>query len=217
MRGMGPNLAGRPFVNERPVKRTTMLIWVVASALLTINIFLYQRHLSGQYEQRAALKSLQQNIAAEESALQQLEDELSNLELGRQNEKVVFLNGQIAKRKFSWGQLFERLEEVLPANVQLRRVSPRILAEKDRDSRLEGEHLGELVAIDMNGYAQSTEELLQLVDRLFEHPSFAIPNLMNENERDDRRLDFALDVLYLPSAFHPEVDEASTGSSEEEG
>lgn len=194
------NLAERPFVNERPAKRTTILLWVIALLLLALNVMLYQRHLSGQQEQRQMIADLEASIAAERDAIVDLEQDLAALDLKQQNRQVVFLNTQIVRRTFSWSQLLDRLAEVLPETVQLRRVSPRIL---DRGGpRLPAARVqsGEVVAIDMGGVARSSEAALQLVDRLFEHPSFAAPNLANEWEQDRNQYEFSLSVAYLPAA-----------------
>ena len=202
---LGPNLASRPFANERPVRRVTLLVWMLALLLLAVNVFLYQRHLRGQHEQRQVLATLQGNIAAEESAVRELEDRLSTLDLEQQNELVRFLNAEIAKRTFSWSRLFDQLEEVLPAKVEVRRVSPRVAQEKRRGSSRSDATSG-LVSIEITGHSPSSEELLLLIDNLFTHPGFAAPNLRSESQRDDRRLDFSLSVLYLPEAAGPMQD-----------
>ena len=160
MRGMGPNLASQPFANERPVKRSTLLVWLLALGLLLINVFIYQRHLSGQHEQRQAIQDLQERIEVEQTSIEQLETELAALDLDRQNERVVFLNSQIAKRTFSWSRLFDRLEEVLPPEVQLNRVSPRAAEKKHQDVRLGEQSFVELVAIELHGKAESGDQLI---------------------------------------------------------
>jgi len=213
MRTMGPNLAAQPFANERPVKRTTLLIWILALALLAINIFLYQRHLAAHNEQRQSIRSLQEQIGAEEEAIKQGQADLASLHLDEQNEEVVFLNEEIARRTFSWSRLFDRLEEVLPANVELHRVSPK--TSKERRGKPKDPRLQDLIAIDMKGSAETTEELLQLVDNLFDHSSFTLPNLMGENQRDDGRLEFNLNVLYLPSVIPEEGAETAESTVEE--
>ena len=118
-------------------------------------------------------------------------------------------------RYISWSHLFDRLEEVLPANVELRRVSPKILQGRRRDERLSEQGIKDPVAIDMSGYAQTGEELLQLVDNLFDHVSFTLPDLLGENQRDDGRLEFSLNVLYLPSASRQESVETPASRVQE--
>lgn len=216
MKGMGPNLASQPFANERPVQRTTLLVWLFALGLLVINVFIYQRHLSGQHEQRAAIQDLQNRISTEQRSIEQLETDLVALDLDRQNERIEFLNTQIAKRTFSWSHLFDRLEEVLPPDVHLNRVSPRAAEKKHEDTRLGGRSIEQLVAIDVNGKAETGDQLLEFVDSLFDHPSFLVPNLLSEQENEDLSLNFSLQVLYLPNA--PLVESSGgMGSSSGEG
>ena len=217
MRGMGPNLASRPFANERPVKRTTLLVWLMAASLLFINVFIYQRHLSGQHEQRQAIRDLEDRIEAEQQSIEQLETKLASLDLDQQNEQVEYLNSQIAKRTFSWSRLFDRLEEVLPPDVQLNRVSPRAAEKRHQDTRLGTQSFEELVAIDLNGRAATGDQLLDLVDSLFEHESFLVPNLMSEQENEDLTLDFSLRVLYRPDALPGESPAVETSSPGEGG
>lgn len=200
MKSMGPNLATRPFANERPVKRATSLIWLIALALLVINVFIYQRYLSGQYEQRQAIEDLQTRIEAEQQTIVQLEDDLAALDLDRQNERIEFLNVEIAKRTFSWSRLFDRLEEVLPPEVRLSRVAPRAAEQRHVDARLGDQSVEDLVAIELHGRAEDGDHLLEFVDGLFEHSSFLVPNLVSEQENDDFSLDFSLRVLYRPEA-----------------
>lgn len=216
MKDLGPNLAARPFANERPVKRATLLIWILASSLLAVNVFLYQRHLAEHYEQRQTIRQLQEQVEAEREAVQQGEAALAALALQEQNEQVLFLNGQIARRTFSWSRLFDRLEEVLPANVDLQRVSPKILTDRRRARRSRQTDLQEMVAIDMKGDADSSEEVLELVDNLFEHASFTLPDLGSETEANDGRQEFSLSVLYLPAAVAAETAEASEDLPQEE-
>ena len=217
MTEMGPNLATRPFTNDRPVKRTTLLIWILALGLMIINVFIYQRYLSGQHEQRQRIRDLESRIESEQQVIDELETELAALDLDHQNERVEFLNSQIAKRTFSWTALFDRLEEVLPPDVRLNRVSPRAAERRHADNRLAGESIDELVAIELNGRAESGEQLLELVDSLFDHSSFLVPNLVSENENEDFTLDFSLSVLYKPAASASDAVVESSGTGMGEG
>ena len=199
MRATRLNLAERPFVNERPAVRTTILLWVIALLLLALNVMLYQRHLSGQQEQRQMIGDLEASIAKERALILGLEEDLAALDLRQQNRQVLFLNTQIARRTFSWSQLLDRLAEVLPETVQLRRLSPRIVDQGGRRLPAAQSPSDEVVAINMGGVARSSEAALQLVDRLFEHPSFTAPNLASEWEQDRNQYEFSLSVLYLPA------------------
>ena len=207
MKATSLNLAARPFANERPVARVAVILWSLGLLLMVINVVLYQSHAAGQQAQRTARSELEQQYSTEQQRVDQLSEALGELNLSAQNEQVDFLNLEIARRTFAWSHLFDRLTEVLPESVQLRRVSPSVA-----DKKLKGRtvDLAEApVGIQITAVAKQNEAALQLVDALFAHPSFAAPNLINEWEPENNQFEFALHVIYLPAV------EVESGQSEE--
>lgn len=192
------NLADTPFTNNRPVRRTSILLWTVGIALLALNVGLYQKHISRQQERSTAIESIEKRRSEALTAIQGLQQELSTLELTRQNLQVEFLNTQIAKRTFSWSRLMDRLAEVLPESVQLRRLTPKVSDPKDARLLRAGVGSEQSISVEMAGVTRSDSSILEFVDALFEHPSFAAPNLVNESRRDGDLEQFVLKVLYLP-------------------
>ena len=194
------NLAAEPFVNERPVRRTSLLLWLVGGLLLILNVILYPRPLSGQVERSTAIESIEERRAEVLSEIATLQSELASLDLNHQNMQIEFLNTQIAKRTFSWSGLIDRLAEALPTAVQLRRVTPK--ASDPRDARFSraGVDPERSISVEIVGESRSSDSVLEFVDALFEHPSFVSPNLMSESPRNDGMNQFSLSMLYLPHA-----------------
>lgn len=204
MRSALLNLAREPFVNFRPIRRLTWILWILAALLLIANTVLYWRHFSGQGQRRDLLEEFEAGIEQEQAEIARLERELSGLDIQGQNQQAVFLNSRIAQRTFSWSHLFDRLGEVLPDDVHLNRVSPSVdwsgssgrsaasTASASADERV---HLG------VTGVAKSDTALLALVDSLFGHPSFVRPDLAHEAKRGQQQFDFSLDVIYLPGRY----------------
>jgi type IV pilus assembly protein PilN len=194
------NLATRPFVNDRPIFRAAALLWVAGLVLLVVNVFLYQRHIAGQAEQREALRELEERLAADTAAIDDLRSELSRTDLEQQNEQVMFLNGEIAQRTFSWSSFFDDLAEVLPADIQLQRVSPN--TGRGRTSGKSGSSSASSAdrafTVSMSGTAKTGEAVLEFVDALFTHRAFVDPNLSREATQSNQEHVFALSVLYLP-------------------
>lgn len=192
------NLAAEPFVNERPVRRTSILLWVVGGVLLILNVMLYQQHISGQVERSTAIESIEERRSEVLSEIATLQSELADLDLKHQNMQIEFLNTQIAKRTFSWSRLIDRLAEALPNSVQLRRVTPK--ASDSRDPRMSraGIDPERAISVEIVGESRSSDSILDFVDALFEHPSFISPNLMSESPRNDGMNQFSLSLLYLP-------------------
>jgi hypothetical protein len=198
------NLSRRPFVNNRPVTRAAILLWLIGFVLLAVDVFVFWSYLENSREKRAAVRSGQEEIAAARQALARREEQVARLDLGRQNEEVGYLNGKIAQRTFSWSRLFDRLAEVLPSDVRLQRLSPRGLADEKTERqavrRPTVRRTTDLVTLQIGGQAKSDEALLEFVDDLFAHPSFADPNLAHEAREKDGLIRFELAVDYLPNA-----------------
>jgi hypothetical protein len=202
------NLASRPFANEQPVIRSSVLLWILGLALLLLNITLYYRHIEGKGELQELLRQTDERLIEETDAIEHLRGELGQLDLARQNEQVTFLNSQIALRIFSWSALFDRLAEVVPAAIQMKGISPQVVEAKDADPRGRlGDSSDEIVKVDLQGTTRSPEAVLELVDALFAHPSFFDPNLTRESFAAGQDNSFSLSVFYLPGRAEEEAPE----------
>lgn len=200
------NLASRPFANHAPVARTSVLLWIVAAALLVLNVSLYRGYFSGAgQEAREELRVVDRQIRDLEADLVSLQRELDGYDLEAQNEQVAFLNRKIAERTFGWSRLFEDLDTVLPADVRLERMAPRIQGR-------------EAVGLMLQGYARTEEDLLELIDALFAHPRFTNPSPTRMTSRDGQQ-QFGLTVTYLPGVGRAgdgeeQLSEAAPGDAE---
>ena len=182
------NLARNPFVNARPVRRLSRLLWCLAVALLLFNGYLYWRYLSVSVESRAELAQLRTETDAAQSTIRRLRSDLQAFDLADQNEQVEFLNRVIAERTFPWGELFEQLTEVLPRQVRLTSLSPRSQSERTgRSRRARRRQADERVELVVIGTTSDDEALLEFVQALYEHPAFEEPRL-NREQRDSGTL-----------------------------
>ena len=194
------NLASRPFVNRRPWRRLTAVLWAFGIALLTLNAVLYWGYLTGSADARADLAGLREQLAGDQTELDRLSGELARLDLEAQNREVAFLNERIADRRFPWGRLFGDIEQVLPWNTRLRSLAPE---RGDRNRRRRADLAGSgrsRVVLDLTGEARDDQGLLDLMDALFEHPAFDDPKLLHESRQDAGPLDFTIAVVYLPGS-----------------
>lgn len=192
------NLARRPFLNSRPVRRAGLVLWVVGALLLASNVSLFWSFRDRSANQRAALAELNREIAAERAAKADLESRLSGLDVEAQNEQIEFLNEKISQRTFSWSQLLDRLAAVLPNDVRL--VSLRPQQERRTEASARRRTADNRVTLAIAGESRSDIALMQFVDNLFRHPAFGEPNLTQERRRKEEGLvDFVLTVGYQPS------------------
>ena len=215
----GFNLAARPFVNRRPWRRLTALLWALGITLLAFNAVLYWGYLTGSADARTELAELREQLAADGAELDRLGSELARLDVQSQNREVAFLNERIADRRFPWGQLFTDIEQVLPWSTRLRSLAPQ---PSERSRRRQTEPVPDVAArvmLDISGEAQDDEGLLELIDSLFEHPSFDGPKLRHESQQDSGPLDFTIAVAYTPgiTAGEPEAAADTTAAGQETG
>lgn len=209
------NLAREPFVNLRPIRRLTWLLWGLGALLLVINIVVYWRFFTGQGQRMDRLEDLEAGIERERAEISRLEQELEGLDIEELNEQAVFLNGRIWQRIFSWSELFDRLAEVLPDDVHLSRVSPSISWSGSADrARASTGSASESVYLGITGVAKSDTALLALVDKLFAHPSFVRPDLAREAKKSQQQFDFTLDVIYLPGRYRGPVPAVVAGATD---
>lgn len=196
MSWQAPNLAQRPFLNLRPLRRVAVALAVVAVALTAWNVRAYLRSGSGAAARAAEIARLDEEARAARERLATLEADLANHNLVGENQRAVFLNERIAQRTFGWNALFDHLAEVLPRGVRLRSLTPRLVA-GDEPPAAAADGLT-VVSLVLDAEATDGESMLELVDNLFAHPAFAEPNLARESRQRGGNISFDLTVTYYP-------------------
>jgi Tfp pilus assembly protein PilN len=200
------NLAARPFVNERPVRRAALLLLVGGLALAAVNGWLYTRYVLSRSASAGELDRIETQIEVEERRLGALSRQLAAADLTQQNELVRFLNDRIAERTFGWSVLFDRLEDLMPEDVRLVSLSPR-QADRGPQRATEDAAPEPRFNLALAGVAREPEAVLELIDALFADPAFRDPSPHQETFRE-REVHFTLDVIYLPEVAEALVDSA---------
>lgn len=203
------NLARRPFVNERPVRRAALLLLLAGLGLAALNLWLYTQYAIQRGANEGELNRLEAEIESEERRVVEVARQLAVADLTQQNELVVFLNQRIAERTFGWSVLFDRLEDLLPEDVRLLSLSPEEVDPQAR--RRAPSAAGAAGASEMRfnlaitGVARQPEGVLELIDALFADAAFRDPDLHQETFQDGE-VRFTLDVVYLPQVAEALVD-----------
>ncbi|HEY0514476.1 MAG TPA: hypothetical protein VGH73_21415 [Thermoanaerobaculia bacterium] len=204
------NLAGRPFLNTRPVVRVSLILWALGLALLLGNVSLFWSYLERSADKRAQIARGEREIALQQHASRQLQTQLDQFDLEQQNQKVDFLNKMIQERTFSWSTLLDRIAERLPNDVRLNRLAP--LTGDKAEKEFQRSHVtsrrgkaagSDQVTLAITGQTRKPEALLQFVDNLF-HPPFAAPDPSHEETEEGGSLvKFDLSVQYRPGPPPP--------------
>jgi len=204
------NLAGRPFLNSRPVVRVALLLWLLGLALLLVNLWQFLGYRVRSADKREQIARSEAEIERQRADLARLQKTLDGFDLPAQNQKVDFLNKQIAERTFSWSQLLDRIAERLPNDLRLNRLAPLTGEKAERQLQRAGgtavrrpARVGDLVPLLITGESRKDEALLSFVDSLFK-PPFTDANLAREErEEDGKTLKFEISVQYRPGPPPP--------------
>jgi len=209
------NLARRPFLNRRPVLRLGIALWVLAGCILLLDGTIYYRYVMGSRDRRQTLSSLDLRLSREQQKIGELEGAPEFENLSDYNARIGYLNQLIAQRAFPWGRLFDRLGEVMPEGVRLRRLAPTVIAGEAEDGDTASQ--SEPVRLALEGLARSEDDLYDFVDALFRAPDFDNPVLARESGTGDNHA-FSMTVTFL-TAMKPESapPEAAADQPQEDG
>ncbi|MDY7091753.1 MAG: hypothetical protein SX243_02140 [Acidobacteriota bacterium] len=209
------NLARRPFYNSRPIIRLAIFLWIVGGLLLVINAQRYYSFFTGSEDRADELQTLEARVDEHEERIEDLRDGLREYRIASQNAQVTFLNQKIAARTFGWSELFDRLEDVLPNDVRISSLTPRRPENRrnrrNREQRIEDGQ----VRLALRGVAKTFEAELDLLDRLFQHPSFERPRLARDQRNKENQSEFDIAVFYRPGDLAPAAPTVTAQASGE--
>ena len=105
-------------------------------------------------------------------------------------DRSQFLNDLIERKAFSWTQVFEDLERVMPARIHVVSIRPEV----DEDNQLE---------IKLQVAGESRDRVNELVRKMEESPRFKQPQIKSETQQSGQaagdNVEFAISALYVPS------------------
>lgn len=179
------NLASRPFRDYRPVYAAVVLMALLTAFLALNNVDTFLRYRTETKTTRANIAKLEQQIAEEHSKSEVLAQRLRGIDVKLLASQTEFANAQLAERAFSWSELLDRLEKVLPNDVRIQSVTPTF--EKDG-----------LVHLSMTCITKTGEGLTATINRFNgdQHFANAFPTSETAMTSDYR---FTLGVDYRPS------------------
>lgn len=140
---------------------------------------------------RQTIASLKAQIAERDRENAAAEAFLNRPENRTIRDRSQFLNELIERKAFSWTQVFQDLEKVMPARLHVVSIRPELNDANQLEIKL-------LVA------GESRERALDLVRRMEESPRFRQPSVTAENSGQGLtpgdNVEFSITALYSPAA-----------------
>jgi len=181
-----PNLASRPFLNTRPVWVVSAAAGIVALILIGFNLHSYlvsNRSMGSQLERRDELRA---KHAALSDEVRSDVEALAKVPWRSLRSRVEATNLIFSEHAFSWVQMLDDIGRVLPWDVRMTRISPKV---EPGNATLSIEVL-----------AQTRPSLLQFLDSLVDDPSFSDPTPMSENTPEEGGVGY---LMTLRVSYHP--------------
>jgi type IV pilus assembly protein PilN len=182
------NLASRPYEDAQRF----WLSWGTATAAVAlVTLVLLSLTISGFVSARrdrqvmAAKRAL---IAERDQLRANAEAFLSRPENSNTRDQSLFLNQLIERKSFSWTQVLENLEKVMPARVHLVSIHPGL----DDDNQLQ---------LKMTVAGDSRDRALDLARRMEDSHRFAQTNITSEHGVQGQGSDteeFEIEAVYIP-------------------
>ncbi|HEY3051820.1 MAG TPA: hypothetical protein VGK04_00340 [Thermoanaerobaculia bacterium] len=179
------NLAARPFRDYRPVYAVVVVTSLAIAFLMLNNVDTYYRYVRETRTTREEIASIENQIRQERSRTDTAARVIRTIDLVSLSKESKFVNAQLAERAFSWSELLDRLESVLPANVRIISVAPSF-AENG------------LVHLSLQCEGKGAESMLSALTRLQRDVHFEDPWPTGQDDTGNG-LRFGITVDYKPS------------------
>ena len=118
------NLAARPYRDYRPLYAVVVAASLLIAFLMLNNIDTYYRYVRETRTTRDEIAKLESQIRAERAKSEVTANQIAAIDLETLGDQTRFINSRLAERAFSWSELLDRLEAVLPRDVRLISVAP---------------------------------------------------------------------------------------------
>jgi len=179
------NLAGRPYRDYRPLYAVVVVTSILIAIMLLNNIETGYRYARETKTTRAKIQQIDAQTERENQKTDEINQRLRTVNIKQLSDQAQFANARLAERAFSWSELLDRLERVLPDDVHIESVAPSF-----------GKN--GLVHLHMQAVAKNGTGMTRTIDRLNRDPHFGNP-FPTAEERGDKDYRFGIGVDYRPS------------------
>ena len=186
-----PNLASRPHLNTRPVWIVIAVAAGLALIFAVLNTSVWMKSNRALEEQIVLLDRLEEDYQRLTLEVGQQAEDLNRVPWKSLTARVNAVNTVIREHEFSWVGLLDDIERVLPYEVRLTKITPKVD--------------GESVNLSLSAVGRTREALLDFFDTLIEDPSFSEPTPASEITPEESGFGYALNlsVVHHPGRTAP--------------
>jgi len=182
------NLATQPYENARGFYARWGLLLGGVALVTALLIMLAVRGWNDAHREARKIESDRQEISRLHQEASQAKAVLDQPQNRDRAQEAAYINELIARKAFSWTQVFTDLEKIMPAELRVMSIQPVL----DADNQLE---------LRMTIEGQSRERVVQLLRHMEDSPRFREPALRAESFAQGNSggpMQFQISALYLP-------------------
>lgn len=194
MKPLHLNLASRPFRDIRPLGTVVIATSAIILFLMANNARTAYRFFVNTEEIRAETAELEARTAEQRHKVRDLESQLAQLDTPVLQARTAYVNARIAERAFSWNELLDHLETVVPGDVRLVTLTPQVTETGP-------------VNLTLLCIAKTDDGLVEMIRRMIADPHFDQPFPLSEARIEEDLSRFVLRVGYLPNPAAGEVSQ----------
>jgi Tfp pilus assembly protein PilN len=183
------NLSSQPYRDYRPVYAVVVVMSLLIAVLMLNNIDTYYRYKTETKTTRATIARLESQAEQEKARAQAADNQLRSFNLTALGNETHFINARLAERAFSWSELLDRLEDVLPKDVRINNISPSF-------------QNNQYVHLEMTFDAKAPDGMLNTITNLQKNRQFANPFPHNESQTE-KGFTFSVGVDFKPTIARP--------------
>ena len=187
-----PNLATRPFLNTRPVWIVAAVAGLLTLILIGFNLRLYlvaNRHLDNETAMRDELEHRYSALATE---VRTHVNVLEKVPWRSLEGRVDATNLILHEHSFSWIEMLDDIERVMPYDLRLTKISPSVGPDE--------------VTLSLVAIARNRDAMLDFLDNLIADPRFENPTPSSEKTPEETTLStylLSMRVTYRPHEEAP--------------
>ena len=179
------NLARRPYRDYKPLYAVVVAMGLLIAFLMLNNVDTYLRYVHETKNTRGEIARIEEETRRERQLADSATRRIAAIDLKTLDNQARFVNTQLAQRAFSWSELLDRLEAVLPADVKLTSITPTFLP----NGR---------VNLSMQFAAKESNGMIRTLERLLANSNFHNPFPGTEQAQPDGFV-FSITTDYQPS------------------
>jgi hypothetical protein len=180
------NLASRPYRDYGPFTIVASVALALIAVLAYFNVDTYLEYKSKTKVTAAKIDELERQIVDEKTRAEAATQRLRTVDVKFLAQQTDFVNARLAERAFSWSELLDRLEHVMPDDVRIGTVSPSF----SKDG---------LVHLTLDCTGKATDSMVRMIDGLNHDTHFVAPFPSGEQKQQSGEYSFTLTVAYRPS------------------